>query len=424
MKTFLRNVAIFVLLIVLLLIIGDFCNFPLWPIDMLATNFPVDVQIDFAGIDSALKDKLLMRPQYINLELCKPDGTKIRKLNVDSRGMARFVIRQGRYVFRASVPVVENGDWYFMALSPGLGGECGPIEKIQDKQASIQIVMEKTKDVPDYDLDTVLTMYLMEADFQSAGVFARDMAENIAKDMDSLVNIQNLIEKLPVTAYNSLLKAMVQATSILDKYDVPADQQILLVNGETIFLTSRINAITQARNSIVSNYLEQLQSLYSDNKLIDLFQEWNNLAGNNEIYDSTIEILPEFAEDLKKMNNIVLTYSAILPDEIQLNYDEAVTKYESGELAEARKSFSHLLFFVQNISGDLDFEEFEDIKISIVEYIEDVELIMAANYAMRMDRLEAALLLYDLVSRPNDLVYERMMEARRYMELKGIGNLE
>ncbi|MGB3975650.1 MAG: hypothetical protein WBM02_05175 [bacterium] len=424
MKKILRNVSIIILLALMLLVVGDLFNFPLWPIDILATHFPVDVQIDFAGIDSVMKEKLLIRPQYINLELCKPDGTKIRKLNVDTNGVARFVIREGSYIFRASVPVVENGDWYFMTFSSGMDSDGNTIKKIHGRQESVNIVLQKTKQIPDNDLDAVFKMYLMEADFQSAGVFARDIAEDIAKDMECLLNIQNQIGELPVTAYNSILKALTQAVSILAKYDVPPDQQILSVNGEIIYLTSRIDAVTQARNSIVAKYLEILQPLYTDSQLIDLFQEWSHLTGNNEIYDSTIKNLPEFSDDLKKMEEIVSAYAHMLPDEIRLNYKEAVSKYESGELVEARNKFSRLLSFVQNVGSDLDFEEFEDIKISIGEYIDDVELITAANYAMRTDRLETALQLYDLVSRPNDLVHERILEAQRYMQLKGTGRME
>lgn len=99
-------------------------------------------------------------------------------------------------------------------------------------------------------------------------------------------------------------------------------------------------------------------------------------------------------------------------------------KYESGELVEARNKFSRLLSFVQNVGSDLDLKNLKDIKISIGEYIDDVELITAANYAMRTDRLETALQLYDLVSRPNDLVHERILEAQRYMQLKGTGRME
>jgi tetratricopeptide (TPR) repeat protein len=419
-KTFLRNTACVLILILLIAIAGDYFNFPLWPIDLLATNFSVEIQVDFADIDSGLKEKLLARSQNIRIELCEPGGQVIRKLYVDGRGVARFVVREGRYELKASVPVVADGNWSFLAY-PSDAGSLSGIVKINQTDTALRIVLEKTRNIPEDNIDAVFRIYLMDADFQSAKVFALEMAENIARDMDLLLDIQHQLAGLPITAYNSILRKLTQATVVLDSYGVPREQQILRVSGEIIHVTSRYTAVKQARNSIVSKHLEILQSLYAAENLIGFFQEWNTLTGNEEIYEPSLADSPEFSDDIRQMEAIISNYSTVFPNEIVLNYKEAVDRYESGDLQEARAKFSRLLSITRNVNLGPDHEDMES---TIIEYIEDIELISKANYAMRTDNLEKAEKLYDLVSKPNKLVHDRILEIKRYMQLRGIGEPE
>ena len=411
----LKKLVLFCFMILGILVLGDYLNLPLWPIDYLASNYPVQIKINLENVSSDLAREILSRSQHIHLSISHPDGQIVRTPSVDRRGDARIVLPRGRYVFNVSIPVVEKDDWYFLAYPPPESTD-DFVKRIPYDDMSFSMSPVRVRDIPEDLLFRVLQMYFLEADFQSAMIFSSDMTETIRNDIEELLHIQDELAKHPVDAYNSILAHLNSAQQILSEYKVPTTQQTLIVDNQTVFIESRLEAVRKSRDRVIRDYLDLVQAFYESGRFVELFRQWNRLIQNTELLDQDMKLTDDILEKIDFYENVVSDYAALIPDEISRSFSRAVEVYETGNLMKARSAFVDLLSLIQDIK---QLPEEEDTKNLIIEYIEDIELISEANYAIRMDQLERALFLYDSVSHPNDLVRERIAETERFMRLRG-----
>lgn len=412
----LRYIGVFLIVIMVLILTGDYINLPLWPTDWLKTNYPVEVRLNLENVNPDETRALFKKSRYSKLELCDPAGERIRELHVDDSGIARFVVREGRYSFRAMVTALEGDDWISFVQQRSDSG-VSPVVRFDAPGKVFILTLEKMDDLESRSKREILKVYLEDADLVSAQALAEKISMETARDVQALMNIRETLGTLPVSAYNSIIRQLQAADRLLQEYDIDPEERVLEVDGELMHVQSRLKAVEQARNVIIESYIQIMDQLQDSGRLIDVLEEWNQMTGNPELYDPEILAGNPFMDELKRFEDITSEVITMLPTEIRTTFDRSVQLYEDGELVEAHTRFTRLLTFIRNLNV---MDDYEDMVGTIQEYIEDIEAIAAANHAIRSDDLNRAMLLFSSVARPNKMVFDRMDEIREFQRLRGI----
>ncbi|MCD4655398.1 hypothetical protein K8T06_15865 [bacterium] len=411
---FIRTGIIIIVLMITGLLAGDFMNMPLWPIDWLKTSMPVEIQFVLDNINEEISENVFRNSRFYDIYLRKPNGKQIRKLSMDKRGFSRFVIQKGRYNINALVTSIDQGKWYLFVSADDSDTEKEVIQIDQSGQ-EIQIHLRRKNEISNTSKQKILTVYLQEGDYPSALILAQKISINVKNDIDDLIRHSEQLQELTLDSYCSIIENLQEISGILQRYQVEPDDQIVYINKDIVYVDSRCKAVRQARNDIVKSYIEIMDEFHGSGRLMAVLQEWNQLKSNPELFRKTTSLPDELTSELARFEIIVAEVNYLLPAEIRTNYDQGVELYEAGNLIKARKKLTRLFTYMRNLNLA---GEYEEIETNVVEYLEDIEIIAAANQAIRTDKLEKALLLFDLIARPNDLVMERMEETRGFLKMR------
>ncbi|MBN1879239.1 hypothetical protein JW823_03935 [bacterium] len=416
----LRSLLLIVLFMAAAFFAGDYFNLPLWPTDILVSSFPVEIRLELVEVNTEDQIRILKDTHYLELVLYDGNGQIIRRLHADERGIARCVLREGRYSFSASIPVVEKDMWYFFVYPPE-GDISNAVRRIGKNDSTIRLSLSKNSSVTTDSKETILRTFLLNADTKSALILASELSGERVEDVKSLIQIETELSSLPVNAYNSRLDRMERASTILTRIGIDLDRQILTVDNEILYIDSRRKAVQTARDTVIRSYVRIMQEFNASGQLINILEEWNLMTGNPELYTPEMPLPQDVVDAFTDLADVIHDVQAMIPDEIQSSLETAVELYESGDLTDARSRFMRLSSFIRNLNLGT---EFEDTEFMILEYLEDIELIVAANHAIRTDRLEKALQLYETVARPNAMVEERRSETIRFLKLRDRGDLD
>lgn len=409
-----RRLLTLLLALFILFLAGDYLNLPLWPVDWLIPTFPLEIRLVLKDADQQETERILKQSEYLELTLYEAGGTPIRNLKPDNRGIARCVLQQGRYSFSAVVPVIEENDWFFYAY-PADGNIAGASRRIQKGDSIIRLELEKKRDISNDAMETIFRMYLLNGDTGSALVLSSGLSTEKQNDIAELRQIQTDLAALPVSAYNSTLNLLDRASVILSRNGIEPGWQVLMVNDQKVFLESRAKAVRAARDGIVRSSVRIMQEFHTSGQMINALEEWNQLTGNSELYVSGMQLDDETAEALEALQSVVKDVQVVIPEEINSSLQASIEAYETGDLSDARSRFMRLLTFIRNLSLE---NEYHDMEFMIIEYLDDIELIVEANHAIRSDRLDRAMELYDLVARPNKMVEDRRAEAMEFLAMR------
>ncbi|HPQ38765.1 MAG TPA: hypothetical protein PLV45_00200 [bacterium] len=406
-----------VLLILLVLILaGDYLNLPLWPTDWLKTSFPVEVRLNLENTGPEETQVLLSKSRYSRLELCAPDGTLIRELHLDNQGIARFVVREGRYAFRGMVATLEDSAWISYVQQKSKTG-MSPVIRFDQPGKVFILTLEKSEELKTQSKQEILRVYLVDGDLEAARALAAKLSPDTVRDIENLMETGTKIANLPVDAYNSMIQYLQICDRILAGHDIPGDDRVLKLDGEILHVQSRLKAVRTARDKVIESYLQIMEQFQGSGRLIDVLEEWNQMTGNPELYDPEMELESGLADEIRKYEAVAAEVVTMLPSEIRTTYDRSVSLYEAGDLIEARKRFTRLLTFIRNLNME---EDYGETVTAIQEYIEDIEIIAAANHAIRSDNPDRAMMLFSSVARPNKMVFDRMEEIREFQRLRGV----
>ncbi len=407
----------FWILAVLLLVFlsGDFFNWPLWPVDWLVPSFPIEIHLEFEDVSDGEKKRILEKAHYLDFSLFTAQGKFIRNLNVDDRGIARCVVEEGYYSFGASIPVIENNDWYFY-IFPADGNIPSTSRQIQKNDHAFSLKLQKSRNVSGNALETIFRMFLLNANMEAALVIAGDLSAEKKSDVEILTQIACKVEELPVNSYNSMIDHLAKASDILTRNGIELHHQMLKFDNEFVYIESRRQAIREARDRVIGSCVEIMKEFQSSGQLIDVLEEWNQMTQDSELYYPGMPVGAETNVDLETLGKVVENVMKMIPDEIRTNLDMAISVYESGDLVDSRSRFMRLLSFIRNMGLS---DDYANLEFMIKEYLEDIEIIYKANHEVRSDNLETAVKLYDMVSHPNAIVNERKLEMVGLLKLRG-----
>lgn len=411
---FLRVFGAILLLLILILGCGDFLNLPLWPLDLLKTSYPVELQFQLAGFNPEETLKMFGQSIFSEVYLCKDDGTRIRPLQLDQRGVSRFVIEEGVYRVEATVTSIRQQELFlFVQRSSDTGAL--PEVKTQFSGQVFPVTLDRQTELETQSKSRILSVYLQKGDLHSARIVAEKISAETCDDIDRLIQLSQELDALDVDAYNSIVIRLKEAGRLFSQYGIPVNDQIIQLPSDTLHIDSRLNAVQNARFRVIESYIEVMTDFYQSGRLMSVLQEWNQLVTNPELFTSADDLPASMQQALTQFESVVAEVQQMLPEEIESNFQQGVALYEEGNLLEARKKLSRLLSFMRNLNLR---EEHEDIDTAVVEYLQDIEIITTANHAIRSDDLEKALMLFDLIARPNKLVHERIRETRRFMQIR------
>jgi len=406
-----RTILILAVILILSLLAGDFINLPLWPIDFLKTNIPVEVRFELDDISNETAKRIFSNSRFCEIYLCKPKGDPIRSLSMDNEGFSRFVIREGHYSIEVLLASIDQSESY---LYTNDSNNSFAIQKnMSEKTIPVQLVRKIS--ISDESKQKILKVYLQEGDFAAARVLAENVSEQTRNDVDVLIKLSKETVSLPVDAYCSIIKRLRQISEILLRYNVLKEDQIILGENNVIHVNSHLEAILNARKIVIESYLVIMDEFNQSGRLMSVLQEWNQLTNNSELIVDRTDLPDSIVADLERFETIAMNVSKTLPDEIETNYNQGINLYDSGKLTEARKKLTRLLTFMNNLNLD---DEYEETRLEVIEYLSNIELIAAANHAVRNNNLEHALQLFDLITKPNNLVRERQKETLNFLHIK------
>ncbi|MBN1296136.1 hypothetical protein JXA80_05100 [bacterium] len=415
MKRF-RRLAILCLVFFTGVFAGDYFNLPLWPVDRLKTSFPVEIRVVLESLDQQQAEAVWDNSRYRQLIIRRPNGSQEREVYVDQHGTARTVLQEGVYAFQAIIAYVDDGHWvsYTYPKSSDINPES---VRFDAADSMFELRIHRSDDLAVQSKQDILLVYLKEANLAAARALAAELSESTARDIDELIALRETLEQLGVSDYRSMIRALRHAADILSKYGVSPDDQVLRVHGNILHVASRLQAVEQARNMVIQSCLDIMDQFHRSGLLIQVLEEWNQMTGKAELYDATALERTHLATELKRFEQIASEIAGLVPDEIQSSYARCVDLYETGDIGESRQRFTRLLTFIRNLGLT---ETYAEEASSIRAYIEDIEIIAAANHAMRSDDLNRAMMLFDMVIHPNQLVRDRIEELNEFIRMRGV----
>ncbi len=415
----LRRVIIKIVLLFAVLLavvaIGDWLNWPLWPVDFLNPNIPVEIQfrlVDFPEKDSA---EIFRLGNGVAVQCRWADRRKEMNFRSDDQGVALAVLPIGPVQIHAVATAVFKGKFYGFAVQSRDGTQYQTIDFSRDS-SEITIDLHPIKQQSEEFIQKNLLAYLGKGDFDSAYVLAHNITPDILRDIERLVLLRNRLDTLPVTSYNSSLKILDQIDGLLNYY-LPDTAHYILLPGETIDIQSRKKAILQSRNAVIQSYINLMDAFSARGRLELVAEQWENLTRDSELVTDDPDVNSNYPEEIYEYKDKMPDIQSELLENIHSAFNECVRIYDLGDMDMARKHFTRLRTYLIELGLNLKFPELSD---SIESYLDDIAVVTISGEAMQKNKLQAVLLMLDIVVHPNALIQQRIEEAKRLMALQGI----
>jgi len=412
---FLIKLSVLFLFAAVLFFAGDFLNLPLWPVDWLTARIPIEIVCRLQDYPEDQARALIQSSDRITVKILDESGEEIQVMESDLSGVIRAVLPEGRFGADARLITIFEGKRYIFSTSPGIkltfrrGFQKTELPLIQRTSVSMD------------SLQNLLKIYLKEGDWDDASVVARDLSPETQEDIRQLIQFRTEYSLLSISAYNSAIYILRSMSAILKRYDSGSPDFIFRIGDMEIYVESRLSALIKSRNGVVSSYIQLMREFIDGGRLESALEEWNQLTFNPELYPEVEADRADLPDGLIEIEEIIFEVNEKLPKELQSMYEAYVAMYKSGEILDARQKFTQLLTHLRNLSLH---EEYFELASSVRTYLDDISLIAAANEAIRHDKLEYALELFDIVLNPSDLVNRRIEEIRYLMKMRSQHNLK
>ncbi len=419
---FLRRLFGFIIICVVLFLAGDYLNFPLWPVDWLKTRIPIEINVSLVNCSPEEEIQLFRATDSVQLEILSTSGTLVQVLASDKSGVSRTVLPEGEFVVRGSLVTVLNGE-FFQYTSPVQQSKVnsqgdmirGTVLSFSRGSQNGQINLMREREISQESLQQLLQLYLKEGDLQSALVVAGDLGPGVFEDIENLILLNDELSTLQVSAYNSVMDRLNRMISLIENHCADCIAPRIRSGSSHLYLESRLKAVHESRDNVIQSYVDLMDEFISSDRMEAALEEWNQLMSNPELIDPVWDGDGNLPEDLIRLEDVIMEYQELLPDEIHGTFETCVSVYESGEIQKARLLFTRFLRQLRNLSLH---EEYANLESDAHAYLDDIALISKANDAIRKDKLEYALELLDIVLNTNTLVDQRIEEATFLLRMR------
>ncbi len=411
-----HTIGIVIIAFFLIVGVGDYLNLPLWPMNWLKPHIPVEIHCRFHDVDSHALQGLLKHSDGVHVTIASTAKTVIQELTSDREGIARVVVPVGKFKVKAVYSAVSESEWFYLTSRLDTDPTEPWVTMVFDReQQTGDIGLSRVSEIPQEEINHRLELYLKEGDFRAAGVAAEKLSPDFSKDMQTLREYQEQLEQLPIPAYNSAVRLLQEMSGLLMKYLPDPSTHAVQFHGRIIQIPTHQVAILKSRNSVIQSVLDIMTEHHAAGRLDAVLEEWYQLTKNPELYPEVPLPGADLPAGMSQFEAVVASVTGQLPAELEENYNQCVQLYQNGDLRAARQKFTRLLTHLRNMNL---LKEYPEMESDIRSYLDDIAIITSANNEIRMDHLESALALLDLVLTPNELVHRKIEETQQFLQMR------
>ncbi|GEM_PF-4627564 len=403
----------------LLTILGDLFNLPLWPMDYLRTRIPVEIRCRLDGVDESVSDALIQEAGGVAVTIESSGKSGGVTLLSDPSGIVRLVLPVGRVRVSAQLSAEHQGRHYlFTTMSPGNAQtrDSGPntIAFSREKEAQ-ELVLFENMNVSSEIVSKGFQRYLMNGAWDSAAILAEKLGEKEKTDIELLVKVRLELEALPIAAYNSRIRCLERLREIASAY--LEDPGAMLI-GRTLVdsrIDSSLAALRAARDSVIRKNVSMMLGYLDAENLKAMLEIWMQFEKNPELDPgpgTEWDLLPTEVRDITP--RIPEIKEAVLK-ELEEMFISACGMYARGDFSESRTLFAELLSWIGNLELT---DEFKDMMLDTRTYLDDIALLSLANDLVRSGHVHEALDALDLVFNVTDLVRGQIADIQELVLLK------
>lgn len=424
--------AILVILISLLvlatgLLVGDYFNVMLWPINILNRMYQLEILCRIDDLDSEIFSAIMLAERGINCDIRYRDQRKVRRgdnfeSKTDAAGVYRMYLPEGHFLFRAEVLGYLDDRLYHYATGPA-----DSFLTIEHNASGEPIEVLLTRlDVDDFDIMQVK----LERLYKAGGIDAAKalLDERLSRRSDSMTAEQTrtlevqagqlvqLIDQcsqflaLEETQYVSKLQRLQTIRDLFVRLapSLKASQYQCRIDDKMVNIAVSSQSIRESLATIISEYLVNMDSFMEIRRHDKVYEFWLRFTTNPELYHQSLVLdRPDLQAKLQYYTDTMPDVQQRIVERLEIMMQKGRDYYEAGQLDQAYNSFFRCQQTIDEFRQDLELSE--DLVNLISSYLQDLQTIRIARSHEEMNDWQRARELYDQVV--NDCQWLKVLKA-------------